>query len=55
MELPECEIRTPDGQGRQDHDYVYLRDEYGSLAEGGSYKVYRCNHCGRQYWVPLPD
>lgn len=33
----------------------YVADEYGSLAQGGSYEIYRCEQCGRHVYVPLPD
>jgi hypothetical protein len=34
---------------------VYADDEYGSLAEGGSYEVYECNKCGHLCYRQLPD
>lgn len=37
------------------HVYEYYDDEYGSLASGGSYEVYKCVNCGRRHYVPLPD
>lgn len=37
------------------HDYVYVDDEYGSLADGGSYEIYDCSICGQRLYSPLPD
>lgn len=30
-------------------------DEYGSLADGGSYERFICGHCKRIIYVELPD
>jgi hypothetical protein len=38
-----------------EHDWEYLEDEYGSLADGGSYEVYKCRRCPELWYVPLPD
>jgi hypothetical protein len=38
-----------------EHVWVYHDDEYGSLADGGSYAVYRCGKCGQFDYSPLPD
>jgi len=38
------------------HERVeYVEDEYGSLADGGSYEVHRCTACDKLIYVPLPD
>ena len=37
------------------HDWKYEDDEYGSLASGGSYAVYRCTKCGGVDYAQLPD
>jgi hypothetical protein len=37
------------------HDWKYEDDEYGSLASGGSYEVYRCSVCGKRSYSQLPD
>ena len=37
------------------HVWVYEDDEYGSLADGGSYEIHRCSVCGREKFVQLPD
>ncbi len=36
-------------------DAKYMGDDYGSLADGGSYKKYECPHCGRTFYEQLPD
>lgn len=33
----------------------YLDDEYGSLASGGSYEVFKCASCGTRCYHALPD
>lgn len=38
-----------------EHEWVYKDDEYGSLADGGSYEVYECTVCGKTKYVQLPD
>lgn len=38
-----------------EHDYEYVDDEYGSLADGGSYEMHDCSKCGHRIYVPLPD
>lgn len=30
-------------------------DEYGSLADGGSYERFECGHCRNTIYVELPD
>lgn len=30
-------------------------DEYGSLADGGSYERFKCGHCKKVIYVELPD
>ena len=37
------------------HDWKYEDDEYGSLADGGSYARYRCRHCNDVSYSQLPD
>lgn len=34
---------------------MYVDDEYGSLADGGSYERFTCDTCGRVHYSPLPD
>lgn len=38
-----------------EHVWVYHSDDYGSLASGGSYAVYKCGRCGHFDYSPLPD
>lgn len=33
----------------------YVEDEYDSLANGGSYEKWQCDHCGKVTWISLPD
>lgn len=35
--------------------YYNAGDEYGSLADGGSYQMCDCSNCGKRVYVPLPD
>lgn len=37
------------------HSYELVGEEYGSLAEGGDYEVYRCRVCGRTAYSPMAD
>lgn len=46
---------TPEHIDGSEHEWVYEDDEYGSLADGGSYEVYRCSVCGKTKYVQLPD
>lgn len=39
----------------EEHDWVYQDDEYGSLADGGSYERYCCSVCGKISYSQLPD
>lgn len=54
-----CDPALPDGKSPVPHDYKHERDsdDYGSLAEGGSYEALRCQrpHCRRLAYRPLPD
>lgn len=49
-----CDPTRPNAP-KNEHDYEYIDDEYDSLANGGSYAVYRCRVCGRVAYSPLPD
>jgi hypothetical protein len=44
-----ADINCPDGGTMK-----FIRDDYGSLAIGGSYEIWDCTECGR-VWIPLPD
>jgi hypothetical protein len=53
-----CDPGLPDAQSPVPHDYEDLNDdEYGSLADGGSYRRLRCRRpwCRRPAYDPLPD
>lgn len=50
-----CDPALPDSASPMPHDYEYVGDEYGALADGGSYEEYRCRRCGRHAYSPLPD
>ena len=39
----------------EEHEWEQEADEYGSLASGGSYEVYRCRVCGKVSYSQLPD
>lgn len=43
------------GERWQHPDAKCVAEDYGSLADGGSYEKYQCPHCGNQFWVELPD
>mgnify|MGYP001602615704 CR=1 FL=1 len=47
LEVPEPECKHPEWQ--------HLRDDYGSLASGGSFAVYRCTSCGKRLVEQLAD
>lgn len=51
-------MTTPCGhlpEGHPDHEYRWIEDEYGSLAEGGSYEIYECRKCGQKHYCQMPD
>ena len=50
-----CDPALPSAQSPVPHDYEHVEDEYGSLADGGSYEKLRCRSCGRITYSPLPD
>lgn len=37
------------------HDYELVGVEYGSLADGGSYRVLRCRNCERTAYSQMAD
>ena len=53
--LPTCDPNQPDATSPWPHDYEEIGEEYGSLADGGSYTVFRCRRCRRKAFAPLPD
>lgn len=37
------------------HEWEYQEDDYGSLADGGSYEQYCCKLCNQIHYSPLAD
>jgi hypothetical protein len=52
---PRCDPALPSAQSPVPHHYENDGDEYGSLADGGSYQRLRCTECHRIAYDPLPD
>lgn len=50
-----CDPALPSALSPVPHDYDHAGDDYGSLADGGSYEELRCRNCGRTAYSPLPD
>lgn len=50
-----CDRSKPSQQSPVPHDYEVVDQEYGSLADGGSYDILECRVCGRTAYSPLPD
>lgn len=50
-----CTKAEPNREANRHPDAKYVVDEYGSLASGGSYEIYKCPNCGRRFYVQLPD
>lgn len=50
-----CEPDKRSARSAVPHDYATVGEEYGSLADGGSYWVLRCRSCGRTAYEPMPD
>jgi hypothetical protein len=51
----ECDPAQPSALSPAPHDYEAAGDDYGSLADGGSYERLRCRKCGRIAYSQLPD
>ena len=47
--------RPCEGYGCGGLEFEQLEDEYGSLAQGGSYERCRCVKCGKISYSELPD
>jgi hypothetical protein len=46
----------PNAPGRWAHpDADLVLEEYNGLSGGGDYEKYECPHCGKRFWVELPD
>jgi hypothetical protein len=50
-----CDPALPSAESPVPHDYDEADEEYGSLADGGSYRRLRCSVCHRVAYSPLPD
>lgn len=50
-----CDRTKPNAESPVPHDYAEEGQEYGSLAEGGSYDIFVCRACGRRAYSQLPD
>lgn len=50
-----CDPTKPSHLSPAPHDYTEVGEDFGSLADGGSYVVLRCRACDRQAYSPLPD
>jgi hypothetical protein len=47
---------SKDYTGKWSHpDSKHVRDDYGSLASGGSYEHRKCPNCGLSFRIQLPD
>jgi hypothetical protein len=38
-----------------DHDWEHVGEEYDSLANGGSYDIYKCRKCGHRDYSMIAD
>lgn len=54
-QLPMCDPAQPNSASPWPHDYEDVGEEYGSLAEGGSYTILQCRRCDRRAYRQLPD
>ena len=52
---PTCDPAVGNAFSKIPHQYEHVDEEYGSLADGGSFDVLRCRVCGRQAYAQLPD
>ena len=50
-----CDPTKPSDESPIPHAYDEIGEEYGSLADGGSYTVLQCAVCGRVAYSQLPD
>ena len=50
-----CDRRKPSAWSPVPHDYEEIDEEYGGLADGGSYYVLKCKSCSRVAYSPMPD
>ncbi len=52
---PGCDPERASALSPVPHDYEAAGEDYGSLADGGSYERLRCRNCGRIAYSQLPD
>lgn len=50
-----CDPDKPNATSPWLHDYEVVGEEFGSLAEGGSYEVLECRRCERKAYRPMAD
>jgi hypothetical protein len=55
VEETPCDPTKRSAESPIPHEYRPDGEEYGSLADGGSYERLTCRRCGRTVYVPLPD
>jgi hypothetical protein len=53
--VAECDPAKESRLSPVPHDYEVLGQEYGSLADGGSYDILKCRACGRTAYSPMAD
>lgn len=51
----DCDPTKPSAESAVPHDYEAVDEEFGSLADGGSYDVLLCRNCGRRAYSPMAD
>ena len=55
MSAAKCDPTQPSALSPVPHDYEAAGEDYGSLADGGSYERLRCRNCERIAYSQLPD
>ena len=55
LTAPQCDPAQPSAFSPVPHDYEAAGEDYGSLADGGSYERLCCRSCGRIAYSQLPD
>lgn len=55
MKCVECDSTKESRLSPVPHDYEHVGEEYGSLADGGSYDVLKCRNCDRVAYSQMPD
>ncbi len=52
---PRCVKSLENARSPYPHNYKVIGEEYGSLADGGSYEKLQCVDCGRVAYSMMPD